>query len=59
MIVTLGQHFVLWKKDLFEVVETSKSCKPFLVVSLFGRGGIGLVFAPSLVEVEIVVYSLL
>ena len=35
-------------------METSKSCKPFLVVSLFGRGGIGLVFAPSLVEVEIV-----
>ena len=31
--------FVLWKEELFEVVETSKCCTLLVfVVSLFGRG---------------------
>ena len=30
-----------------------------MLVSLFGRGGFGLLVSPSLVEVEVVVYSLL
>ena len=42
------------------VVETyHQVVNPFIVVSLFGRGGFGLLVAPSLVEVEVVVYSLL
>ena len=42
----------------FVVFEITLLYPPLLVVSLFGRGGFGLWFAPSLVEVEVVVWSL-